>query len=278
MARRDWGRDRGRISRGGIVVGIKMGKFGSANPRWSLLWGGFIALIGLICLLDNLNIFPASRIYRFWPMILIIAGILNLACRSARLFGIILLIAGILFQLSELGVAHFGWGQLWPVVIIAVGVLVMWSSYEARHRRAGMQTAALGGDSTGAAPDGPADPHAPDLRNTLNEVAIFGGVERRVVTQDFRGGTINAIFGGVELDLSHAAMQLPQAEIEVNAIFGGVELRVPENWQVISSGQAIFGGYDDKTGSADQPDPGDPPKKILLLTGSVVFGGVDIKS
>jgi predicted membrane protein len=109
-------------------------------------------------------------------------------------------------------------------------------------------------------------------------VAIFGGVERRVVTQDFRGGTINAIFGGVELDLSHAVMQQPQAEIEINAIFGGVELRVPENWQVISSGQAIFGGYDDKTGSADQPEPGDPAKKILLLTGSVVFGGVDIKS
>ncbi|HXL23543.1 MAG TPA: DUF5668 domain-containing protein [Candidatus Dormibacteraeota bacterium] len=272
-------RDRGRISRGGIVVGIKMGK-GSANPRWSLLWGGFIALIGLIFLLDNMNIFPASRIYRFWPMILIVAGIMNLACRSARFFGIILLIAGILFQLSELGVTHFGWGQLWPIAIIAVGLLVMWSSYEARQRIAAAQAAALSGDATSANdPSGDATgPGASDLRNTLNEVAIFGGVERRIVTQDFRGGTINAIFGGVELDLSHAAMQQPQAELEVNAIFGGVELRVPDTWQVISSGQAIFGGYDDKTGSNDNLDPGAPPKKMLVLTGSVIFGGVEIKS
>jgi predicted membrane protein len=271
-------RDRGRVTRGGIVVGIKMGK-GTVNPRWSLIWGAFIALIGLVFLLDNMNIFPASRLYRFWPLILIIAGIINLTCRSARFFGIMLLIAGVLFQLSELGVAHFGWGQLWPIAIIAVGLLVMWSSYEARHRLAASHSSAATGDATSGdatSPD-PSDPNVPDLRNTLNEVAIFGGVERRIVTQDFRGGTINAIFGGVELDLSHAAMQQPQAELEVNAIFGGVELRVPDTWQVVSSGQAIFGGYDDKTGSADLPE-GDPRRKLLVLTGSVVFGGVEIKS
>jgi len=273
-------RERGRISRGGIVVGIKMGKGGSGHPRWSLLWGALIALIGLVFLLDNMNIFPASRIYRFWPLILIVAGIMNLTCRSARFFGIILLIAGILFQLSELGVTHFGWGQLWPIAIIAIGLLVMWSSYEARHRLTAAQGGAVSRDPTSGDqtfPD-PTDPNIPDLRNTLNEVAIFGGVERRIVTQDFRGGTINAIFGGVELDLSHAAMQQPQAELEVNAIFGGVELRVPDTWQVISSGQAIFGGYDDKTGSSDNLDPGAPPKKMLVLTGSVIFGGVEIKS
>jgi predicted membrane protein len=268
-------RERGRNQRGGIVVGIQLGKGRSVNPRWSLIWGGLIALIGLLFLLDNLNIFPATRLFKFWPLILIVAGIMNLTCRSGRFFGIILLIAGVLFQLSELGVAHFGWAQLWPVAIIAVGLLVMWSSFDGRRRLAAAQDAAFSGEAT-SSPN--SNPSAADLRNTLNEVAVFGGVERRVVTQDFRGGTINAIFGGVDLDLSHAAMQQPQAELEVNAIFGGVELRVPESWQVVSSGQAIFGGYDDKTGSSDDPNTGDPPRKILLLTGSVIFGGVDIKS
>jgi len=267
-------RERGRRQRGGVVVGIHLGKGRSVDPRWSLLWGGFIALLGLIFLLDNLNIIPASHIYRFWPLILVAAGIMNLACRSGRLFGIILLLAGVLLQLNELGVAHFGWGQLWPVAIIAVGLLVMWGSFEGRRRLAESQAAVANGE---VAPGVNAEPAARDLRNTLNEVAVFGGVERRVVTQDFRGGSINAIFGGVELDLSRAAMQLPQVELEVNAIFGGVELRVPESWQVISSGQAIFGGYDDKTGSSDDPTS-DPAKKLLVLTGSVIFGGVEIKS
>jgi len=268
-------RERGRNQRGGVVVGIHLGKGRSVSPLWSLLWGGLIALVGLFFLLDNLNIFPASRLFRFWPLILIVAGIMNLTCRSGRFFGIILLLAGILFQLSELGVAHFGWGQLWPVILIAVGLLVMWGSFEGRRRLAEAQNAPLNGEAVSG---GTTHPAAKDLRNTLNEVAVFGGVERRVVTQDFRGGSINAIFGGVELDLSHANMQVPQAELEINAIFGGVELRVPESWHVVSSGQAIFGGYDDKTGSIDDPNSGDPPKKVLLLTGSVIFGGVDIKS
>ena len=111
-------RERGRSQRGGVVVGIHLGKGRSVSPLWSLLWGGLIALVGLLFLLDNLNIFPASRLFRFWPLILIVAGIMNLACRSGRFFGIILLLAGVLFQLSELGVAHFGWGQLLSLIHI----------------------------------------------------------------------------------------------------------------------------------------------------------------
>jgi predicted membrane protein len=267
-------RQRFRNQRSGIVVGpYLLGKNRSANPRWGVLWGAWIALVGVVILLDNLNIFPAAKIYRFWPMILVVIGGLNLVSRSARFFGVILVIAGALFQLSELGLAHFGWGQIWPILLISVGVLVMWSSLEARKHLAAAQAARLSGDATTASQDA----NAPDLRDTLNEVAVFGGVERRIVTKDFRGGTVNAIFGGVDLDLSHAEIQQPQAELEINAIFGGVELRVPESWQVVSHGQAFFGGYDDKTGGTDLPD-GDTPRKRLLITGSVIFGGVDIKS
>src|SRR5262249_8357615 len=138
------------------------------------------------------------------------------------------------------------------------------------HRPRPPNRATLGNGST-------TEPNA-DVRNLLNEVAIFGGVDRRVVTSDFRGGAINAIFGGVDLDLSHAEMTQPQAELEVNAIFGGVELRVPDDWRVVSRNQAIFGGYDDKTGTSDLPDNPDSPRKTLILTGSVIFGGVEIKS
>jgi predicted membrane protein len=269
-------RQRGRSQRGGVVVGAHFGRVKgcNANPHWGVLWGAIIALIGLVILLDNLDILPAVRIYRFWPMILIVVGIMNLVGRSARFFGVILIVTGALFQLSELGLAHFGWGQIWPILLISVGLLVMWTSLEARKRMAVAQAARLNSDATTG---GDADANAPDLRNTLNEVAVFGGVERRVVTKDFRGGTVNAIFGGVDLDLSRAEMQLPQAELEINAIFGGVELRVPDTWHVLSSGQAFFGGYDDKTGSSDIVD-GDTPRKTLVLTGSVIFGGVDIKS
>jgi len=267
-------RERGRRQRGGLIVGIHLGRRSrsgadGAGPQWGILWGALIALVGLALLADNLNIFPAIQFYRFWPMILVFIGFMNVMCRSSRFFGVVLLIVGAMFQLNELGIAHFGWAQIWPVALISVGVLVMWSSLEARKRIAG--GLASSSDASESLPPG-------DSRDVLNEVAIFGGVDRRVVTSNFRGGAINAIFGGVDLDLSGAVMVEPQAELEVNAIFGGVELRVPDDWRIVSRNQAIFGGFDDKTGTSDLPDPPDAPKKILVLTGSVVFGGVEIKS
>ena len=192
-------RDRGRPrnSRGGVVVGlgIHLGKNRAAGPHWGMLWGGLIAVIGLALLLDNLNIFPAARIYRFWPLILVVAGIINITRGASRFVGVVLLSIGVLFQLSELGLARFGWAQMWPVILIAVGLVVMWSSLEARKRLSNPENPPpLSGFTSGST----AGATGGDLRNTLNVVAVFAGVERRLFTNDFRGGTVNAIFGGVE--------------------------------------------------------------------------------
>jgi len=262
---------RGRRHAGGILVGVRLGncKDRAVVPQWGVLWGALIAVIGLAILADNLNIFPAIQFYRFWPMILIAVGLMNVWCRSGRIFGVILIVAGAMLQLNELNIVHFGWAQIWPVALISVGVLVMWSSLEARRRLAGGQVSLDGNPGSEA---------VGDSRDVLDEVAIFSGVERRIVTHNFRGGSVNAIFGGVELDLSHAQMVEPQVELEINAIFGGVELRIPEQWRIVSRQQAIFGGYDDKTGTSVLPEPPDTPKKVLVLTGSVVFGGVEVKS
>src|SRR5262245_13812629 len=125
-------RERGHRQRGGIIVGVHLGGKGRTSPpQWGILWGALIAVIGLVVLIDNLNIFPAFRFYVFWPMILVAIGLMNVACRSGRFFGVILVIIGALLQLNELGYGHFGWGQIWPVALISVGVLVMWSSVEA---------------------------------------------------------------------------------------------------------------------------------------------------
>jgi len=109
-------------------------------------------------------------------------------------------------------------------------------------------------------------------------VAVFGGIERRVTSQDFQGGHINAIFGGVEIDLTDANMQAEEATLEINAIFGGVEIRVPETWQVAFRGTPIFGGIADKTRVGRTTDPSDRRRKVLVLTGTVIFGGVEIKN
>lgn len=260
---------RDKTRRGGIIVGVARyhgrGSVSPMGPHWGIFAGVLIALVGLVLLMDNMGFHIASHLFRFWPLILIIAGAWNLATQSGKLIGGILVLLGLIFLLDSLGIAHFSWGELWPIVIIGVGVLVMWSSLRARDI-----SAATGGKpgESGANP-----------RTTLNEVAIFGGVERRITTKDFRGGFVQAVFGGVELDLRDADMLEEEVKLEINAVFGGVELRVPEAWQVISRGQAIFGGFVDGTRNYQRPENlADVKKKALILTGAAIFGGVEIKN
>ena len=57
---------------------------------------------------------------------------MNLANQSGRAFGFILIVAGILLQLSKLGVIHLTFADFWPLAIIAVGLLLIWGSLETR--------------------------------------------------------------------------------------------------------------------------------------------------
>lgn len=251
-----------RIHRG-IHEGLKMRA--GRSSRGGLFWGAFLILGGLALLLDQMGIISVERLWRFWPMILIFIGLWNLVCESGRVFGAVMVILGVLFQLDTLGIAHFSWAQLWPVAIIAAGVLIMWSSLKAR-KISKVVGSVLGANSQ-------ADP-----QTTLNEVAIFGGIERRITIQDFQGGNINAIFGSVELDLRDANILQDEAVLEINAVFGSVELRVPEAWQITSRGHAAFGSFQDDTRSYRTGDSAIPPRKWLILTGAAVFGSVEIKS
>jgi len=111
----------------------------------------------------------------------------------------------------------------------------------------------------------------------MNATAVFGGIERRISVRDFRGGRVSAVFGGIELDFRDADIDGNEAVLEVNAIFGGAEIRVPDNWKVEQRGQTLFGGYTDTTRlSAAAADANAPSKKTLLITGSILFGGVEV--
>lgn len=240
-----------------IIVGIHLGK---RSYGGGLFWGALLILVGLAFLLDHMGIISIDHFWRFWPMLLIVAGVCNVTTPEHRFWGILLIAAGILLQLNQLGIAHFGWADFWPVVLIAAGLMVIWSSLTSRKTTAG-------------SPSGGGDP-----RTTVNGVAIFGGLERRMTTQDFQGGNVSAIFGGIELDLTEANIQAEEATLEVNAIFGGAVIRVPDSWQVSYRGAPIFGGVEDKTRVRRSEDLAGSQPKVLMLTGSIIFGGLEIKN
>ena len=244
--------------------------------RWGFIWGLIIVCVGVALLLDHMGVLPFAAVFQLWPLLLVLFGIMNITTQSRRAFGFILIVAGILLQLDKLGLLHLTFGDIWPIAVIAIGVLMIWASIETRgvSRRKGKI------DWTKA---GVAEAFRRQLIDSItsssplfNAFAVFGTCERQFGGQRFEGGKATAIFGGIELDFRDADLE-DEAVLEISCVFGGVEIRVPETWYVHSRSLPVFGGFEDKTRQSRVADPSGAKKK-LIITGIVVFGGVEIKN
>ena len=247
--------------------------------------------IGALFLLNNLNIFHVENWTQFWPVLLIAVGLVRLVesqFSGGRLMGGIMIAVGGLLLVDTLGYVHLNWEDMWPVLLIGLGVLMLFNRLTVgtgpffgpwggagRGTWRGTGRGAWGGTWSGAGMQSPSA-GAPEMHEgMLNEFVMFGGVERKVTTDDFQGGQIAATFGGGEIDLRRAGIRGDSAMVEVNATFGGVEFKVPPNWIVISQIVAVFGGVENKT---TQPPADIPGVKRLYIKGSAIFGGVTIKN
>jgi predicted membrane protein len=227
-----------------------------------------IALIalGTLFLLDHLGIVETGRLFAFWPLLIVLVGLVKFLQARSRVGGAITIVIGVLLQLSQLGYLRLTWGTLWPVVLIAAGLAMIWSRFEMPKTPTPTVTAGMGSVSGANSYD------------TLNEYSLFGGIERRMHTNSFRGGSIVAVFGGVEVDFRSAEIEGEEAVVYVEAVFGGIELKVPERWKVVFQGQSIFGGYSDETRPPLADALGTAPRKMLVLRGKAVFGGINVKN
>ncbi|HEY0610067.1 MAG TPA: LiaF domain-containing protein, partial [Chitinophaga sp.] len=108
----------------------------------------------------------------------------------------------------------------------------------------------------------------------VNALAVFGGDNRVVLSKNFQGGDITSIFGGSEVNFTQADFT-GTVVVEATAVFGGIELIVPANWEVKMEVNTIFGGVEDKR-PVELMGPN--PDKMLVIRGTCVFGGIEIKS
>ncbi len=54
--------------------------------------------------------------------------------RRLNLFGIIIIVVGLLFLLGSFGLFRwFHWGSLWPLIIVAIGALIIWGNLRRRR-------------------------------------------------------------------------------------------------------------------------------------------------
>ncbi|XHM95953.1 DUF1707 domain-containing protein [Peterkaempfera sp. SMS 1(5)a] len=124
-----------------------------------------------------------------------------------------------------------------------------------------------------AAAAAPAGPPLPPARSySPNAVAVFGGAVRKGRWRVGSHLKAVAVFGGVELDLTDAVFESPEVLIDVTAVFGGVAIKVPENVSLHGTGAGVFGAFDVREQTAD-----DPYAPVVRIRGAAVFSGVEAR-
>ena len=221
------------------------------TPR--LIIGFGILALGMLWTLDNMDVLESEPITRWWPVILIVIGVVKLLDRRANRFGPIgLIVVGGLFLLDEAGGIDFDLGDLIPLGIAFVGAKLAWEAMTRRQR-----ASEVVGNSD----------------SVIHAFAMMAGVKRQSISHEFRGGDVNAIMGGVELDLRNA--QIREGDdviIDAFAMWGGIDIQVPPNWRIVGDVLPIMGGFEDNTHPTGEPGP------TVTIRGTALMGAIEVKN
>jgi hypothetical protein len=239
----------------------------------ALIPGLVLVGIGVLFLLNNLQIVHASSIFAYWPVILTAFGMVKLVdslTPQGRILGGLALGAGGLILADNLGYLHFNVEDLWPLILIGAGLMMLWDRTHGRSDRWWVRRYRHGHWSRRHGYDWFESPGC----TSVHEFALFSGSRRVVTDQDFKGGRLHCVFGGVNLDLTGANMTGNSAVLDVSAVYGGAVIRIPTTWNVEIRGGGVFGGFSDQT----MHPPASPDRKRLIVRGGAVFGGVTIKN
>ena len=187
------------------------------SGRAHLLLGIVLMFLGLFLIADLADIIPwRMRDFLFtWQALLIFLGLIFLSNRENKGTGIILIAIGSFFLLPRIIDVPYYWRSLfWPSLLIVLGLVVIFSGR--RHGAAsvfGHRRQATGDD-------------------VLDEVSVFGGGDKIVNSQQFKGGKVTHIFGGSKIDFTQAQLAPGKHYLELVLIFGGTKLIIPEGWDV----------------------------------------------
>ena len=227
----------------------------SNNFNGRALAGFVVVLVGSALLLKQLHVPLPWWLFSF-PMLLIVIGIYAEIKSGFRGIGWLIPIAiGSFFMMDRIYFDFEFRRFFWASMIIVIGLFMILRP----RRRRGLKWS-----------------EDVSSEDRFDATAVFGGVKKNVITKDFKGGEVTSIFGGSEINLSQADIN-GRAVLEVTTLFGGSKIIVPANWQVNSDGlTAILGALEDKR--AIMANPATDSNKVLVIRGTVMFGGIEIKS
>lgn len=220
----------------------------------NIIWGLILVAAGILVALKTFGLLEFNLFFDGWWTLFIIVpcavGLFTEREKTGNLIGIAL---GVGLLLCCQGVLDFGllWKLIVPAAVIVIGLKLIFGGLFGNKANELITTMKESG------------------RSPRVGCATFSGCKLDFTGEDFDGAELTAVFGGVECDLREALIQQDCA-IRVSAIFGGIDIYVPDNVNVKVNSTSIFGGVSNKTAAKKDA-------VTLYVTGTCMFGGVDIK-
>lgn len=240
----------------------------NSRSKKGIVTGLVIIGFGVVLLLRKMDVYIPDWIFSWQTLLIFIGLMIGISSDFRKPASWILMVIGTVFLINDMFYIPFQIREFfWPIAIIVVGLIVI---VRPRGKHKQWNAESYSGDYVKKDTSG----FDADRSNRLDSVSIFNSSKKRVVAKDFQGGETVSIFGGTEINLLQADFE-HHITIDCVAIFGGLKLIVPPNWEIQNNITGVMGGVEDKRTSAVEVVP---DNKRLILTGAVVFGGMDIVS
>lgn len=269
-----------------------------------LVVGSIFIGIGILVLLNQLDFFSFNiNQYIFnWRNLLIAIGIIVMTNPDNRATGLVLTGIGVLFWLPAIFDFHIEFRKIiGPIILIAIGLLLIAQKNQPKNHLGPHHR-----HPNNPNPDTQNEPksdsnaetvdyeiinddnstnsnkennyfHQENVRpqDYIDESAVFSSNATKIISDTFIGGRITAIFGGIDLDMRNVKISPRGAIIDCFTFCGGTDIIIPDDWSVKSEITSILGGYtDNRIIRGNSTDP----NKTLILKGSTICGGIELKS
>ncbi len=229
------------------------------NKVSNLIWGLIFIVIGVGIAGNAIDLWDFKLFFPGWWTLFIIVPCLASVIRSGFSTGSTtgLIIGSMLLLSHYIDLKIDWWDMIVPAILIIIGVRIIFQ---------GAFNKTMKGDHT-VHIDGQGDFRG---TNRKEYSAIFAGNKVRI-TDQFTGTGLNAVFGGITLDLREAIIN-GDVEIAATAVFGGIDIYVPSGVRIKVNNIPIFGGVSNKAFETS-----DPNAATIYLNSTTMFGGIDIK-
>ena len=246
----------------------------------SFVFALLVMAAGVLLFAFNMGALPVAYkgVVLSWQMLLIAIGFISFFSCRTWFCGFILVLLGGFFLLPKLDIPglDFVRQNVWAIILTLAGIVILckllffrncfWSNARCHTHF-----------SSGNKSDDNWKVYSSNetyKSGYIDRNCVFGGDKEKWDVKNFKGGEVNSVFGGIELDLSMAQLAEGVHHLELNSVFGGIVLYVPVDWKIEINKTQVFGAFTD---NRPKPNFEVDENRVLIIEANAVFGGGEIK-